>query len=73
MKKWPGDATLKKAEDIFNKNKRILTGQGLSRKEQRQMQRAGLVESQLMKNKDTGAVICAWKPVQVSEGIIKKA
>jgi hypothetical protein len=72
MKKWPSDATLTKAEDIFNKNKRILTGQGLSRKELRQMQRAGLVESQLMKHKDTGQAIYAWKPVSVSEGIIKK-
>jgi len=71
--KGPSDATIEKAEAIFNKNKRILTGQGLSRKQLRQMQRAGLIESQLMKHTDTGQAIYAWKPVQVSEGIVKKA
>lgn len=65
------DATLTRAEYIFSKNKRILTGQGLSRKELRLMERAGFVESQLMKHKETGQVILAWTPVQVSKGIIK--
>ena len=67
------DAIIEKAEAIFNKNKRILTGQGLSRKELRQLQRAGLIESQMMKHTDTGQAIYAWKPVSASEGIIKKA
>ncbi len=69
--KGPSDATIEKAEAIFNRNKRILTGQGLSRKELRQLQRAGLIESQLMKNTDKGQIILAWQPVQVSEGVIK--
>jgi len=69
--KGPSDDTIEKAEAIFNKNKRILTGEGLSRRQLRQLQRAGLIESQLMKHKETGQVIYAWKPVQASEGIIK--
>lgn len=71
--KGPSDATIEKAEAIFNKNKRILTGQGLSRRELRQLQKAGLVKSQLMKNKDNGQIIHAWQPVLPSEGIIKSA
>lgn len=68
------DATIEKAEAVFNQahDGRIVTGQGLNRKELRQLERAGIIESRLMKNKDTGAVIYEWKPVSVSEGIIKK-
>jgi hypothetical protein len=69
------DATIKKAETVFNQARggRIVTGQGLSRRQLRQLERAGLIESQLMKNKDTGALIYEWKPVSLSAGIIKKA
>lgn len=69
------DATLKKAEMLFSQSRdgRVLTGHGLSRRELRLMERAGLVTKQLMKHKETGQVIFAWTPVAVSEGIIKKA
>ena len=66
------DATIERAEAIFNKHKIILTGQGLNRRELRLLEREGIVESQLMKHKEMGQVIRQWKPVQVSEGIIKK-
>ena len=66
------DATILKAERIFNQHGTIATGQGLSRKELRSLERRGLIEKRLMKNKDTGALIYEWKPVSVSEGIIKK-
>ena len=66
------NATTLKAERIFSKHGTIATGQGLSRKELRQMERQGLIEKRLMKNKDTGALIYEWKPVSISEGIIKK-
>ncbi len=65
------DATIAKAEWIFNKFGKIATGQGLSRKVLRQLEREGLIEKQLMKNKDTGAAIYEWKPVSISKGIIK--
>lgn len=66
------DATIKKAEAIFNQYESIVTGHGLSRKVLRQMEREGLIEKQLMKNKDSGAVIYEWKPVRISQEIIKK-
>ena len=66
------DATILKAERIFNQHGSIATGQGLSRKELRSLERQGLIEKRLMKNKDTGAAINVWKPVSISEGIIKK-
>ena len=45
-----GDATRKKAEAVFNQSRdgAIVTGQGLSRKELRQLEREGLIESRLM-------------------------
>ncbi len=66
------DATMKRAEEIFNHFGKIVTGQGLSRKVLRQLEREGLIEKQLMKNKDTGAAIYEWKPVSISKEIIKK-
>ena len=66
------DATMKRAEDIFNHFGKIVTGQGLSRKVLRQLERQGLIENRLMKNKDTGAAIYEWQPVSISKGIIKK-
>ena len=66
------DATMKRAEEIFNQFGKIVTGQGLSRKVLRQLEREGLIEKQLMKNKDTGAAIYEWKPVSISKEIIKK-
>ncbi len=66
------DATMKRAEAIFNQFGKIVTGQGLSRKVLRQLEREGLIEKQLMKNKDTGAAIYEWQPVSVSKEIIKK-
>ncbi len=67
------DATMKRAEEIFNQFGKIVTGQGLSRKVLRQLEREGLIEKQLIKNKDTGAAINQWEPVSISKGIIKKA
>ena len=61
-----------RAEALFNEYGKIITGHGLSRKELRLLERRGLVEKRLMKNKDTGSLIYEWKPVSVSEGIIKK-
>lgn len=68
------DATLAKAEILFSqaKNNTVLTSYGLSRRELRLMERAGLVTKRLMKHKETGQMIFAWKPVVLSEGIIKK-
>ena len=66
------DATMKRAEEIFNHFEKIATGQGLSRKVLRQLEREGLIEKHLMKNKDTGALIYEWKPVRISQEIIKK-
>lgn len=66
------EATIKKAESIFNEYGSIITGHGLSRKELRQLERAGLIEKRLMKNKDTGSLIYQWKPISISEWIIKK-
>lgn len=68
--KYLDDATMKRAEAIFNQFGKIVTGQGLSRKVLRQLEREGLIEKRLMKNKDTGSLIYEWKPVQLSEGII---
>jgi len=66
------DATMKKAEAVFNQFGKIVTGQGLSRKVLRQLEREGLVEKRLMKNKDTGNLIYQWTPVRISQEIIKK-
>lgn len=66
------EATMRKAEAIFNKEGSIVTGQDLSRKELRQLEREGIVQKRLMKNKDTGSLIYEWKPTSLSEGIIKK-
>jgi len=65
------DATIKKAEALFNQYGKIITGHGLSRKELRQLEREGLIEKKLMKNKDTGQLIFEWKPVRISQEIIK--
>jgi len=67
------DATIARAEAIFNKYGKIITGHGLSRKELRQLERAGLIEKQLMKNRDTGALIYEWSPVRISKELIKNA
>lgn len=61
-----------RAEALFRKYGSIITGHGLTRKELRLLERRGLIEKRLMKNKDTGSLIHEWKPVSVSEGIIKK-
>lgn len=66
------DATIKRAEAVFNQFGKIVTGQGLSRKVLRQLEREGLVEKQLMKNKDTGAIIYEWKPVSYVDGLVGK-
>lgn len=68
----PDDALILKAEKIFSQYGSIVTGQGLTRKELRQLERRDLIESQLMKNKDTGSLIYKWKPVSIAEAIIKK-
>lgn len=66
------DATMKKVEAIFNHFGKIVTGQGLSRKVLRQLEREGLIEKQMMKNKDTGSAIYEWTPVSIAKEIIKK-
>ncbi len=66
------DATIKKAEAIFKKHKTIATGYGLSRRELRMLERAGLVEKRLMKNKDSGSVIYEWTPVSFVDGLVGK-
>jgi len=67
------DATIKKAEMLFKNSRdgRVLTGYGLSRRELKLMEREGLIEKQLMKHKETGQMIYAWKPISVSKEIIK--
>lgn len=65
------EATIKKAEAILNQSGSIVTGQGLGRKELRQLERAGYIERRLMRNKDTGTLIYEWRPVLVSKEIIK--
>jgi len=59
-----------RAEKLFAKYGSIVTGQGLNRKELRLLERKGLIDRQLMKNKDTGALINQWKPVSVAAGLI---
>lgn len=66
------DATIKKAETLFNEYGSIITGHGLTRKELRQLEREGLIEKRLMKNKDTGSLIYEWRPVSVTAGLIAK-
>jgi len=61
-----------RADALFQKHGKIITGHGLTRKELRLLERNGLIESQLMKNKDTGAAINMWKPVSVAKEIIAK-
>lgn len=63
---------LDKAERIFAaaKNGSILTGQGLSRKELRLLERRGMVESRLLKYKDNGQIIRGWQ--LVGTGILEK-
>lgn len=70
--KYLDDATMKRAEAIFNHFGKIVTGQGLSRKVLRQLEREGIIEKRLMKNKDTGSIIYEWKPVSIAKEIIKK-
>ena len=70
--KYLDDATMKRAEAVFNHFGKIVTGQGLSRKVLRQLEREGIIEKKLMKNKDTGAAIYQWEPVSISKEIIKK-
>ena len=65
------NTTMKRAEELFNHFGKLYTGQGLSRKVLRQLERQGIIDKQLMKNKDTGAAIYEWKPVSISKGIIK--
>jgi len=61
-----------RAETIFKKYGSIVTGEGMSRKELRLLERKGLVDRQLMKNKDTGALINQWKPVSLAAELIGK-
>ena len=70
--KYLDEATMKRAKAIFNHFGKIVTGQGLSRKVLRQLEREGLIEKQLMKNKDTGAIIYEWKPVSYIDGLVGK-
>ena len=70
--KYLDEATMRKAETIFNQFGKIVTGQGLSRKVLRQLEREGIIEKRLMKNKDTGAAIYEWQPVSIAKEIIKK-
>ena len=66
------DVTILKAERIFNQHGTVATGYGLSRKELRLLERQGLIEKRLMKNKDTGALIYEWKPVSYIDGLVGK-
>jgi len=61
-----------RAETIFKKYGSIVTGEGLTRKELRLLERKGLVERQLMQNKKTGAIITQWKPVSLAAELIGK-
>ena len=69
--KYLDDAKIKRAEAIFNQFGKIATGQGLSRKVLRQLERQGIVEKRLMKNDKTGAAIYEWQLMSISEDIIK--
>ncbi len=66
------EATIRRAELLFHQYGSITTGHGLSRRDLRLLERAGLIEKRLMKNKDTGALIYEWKPVSIAKEIIKK-
>ena len=61
-----------RAEALFKQHGSIVTGHGLMRKELRLLERKGLIERQLMKNKDTGAAINVWKPVSLAAELIAK-
>ena len=61
-----------RADALFQRYGEIITGHGLTRKELRYLERKGLIERRLMKNKDTGAAINVWKPVSVAKEIIAK-
>lgn len=61
-----------RADALFKQYGKIITGHGLTRKELRLLERKGLIEKKLMKNKDTGAAINEWKPVSLAEELIAK-
>ena len=61
-----------RAETIFKKYGSIVTGEGMTRKELRLLERRGLVERQMMQNKKTGALINQWKPVSLAAELIGK-
>jgi len=65
------DALVKRAEALFNEHGKIITGHGLTRRELRRLERVGLIERQLMRNRDTGTLIYEWKPVSAAEGVAK--
>lgn len=66
------DELILRAEKLFAQHGTIVTGEGMTRKELRLLERRGLVERQVMQIKKTGAIINQWKPVSMSEGLIKK-
>lgn len=66
------DELILRAEKLFAHYGTIVTGEGMTRKELRLLERKGLVERQMMQIKKTGAIINQWKPVSMSAGLIKK-
>ena len=61
-----------RADALFKQYGKIITGHGLTRKELRLLERKGLIEGQLMENKDTGSLIYEWKPVSLAAELIAK-
>ena len=61
-----------RADVIFKKYGSIVTGEGLSRKELRLLERKGFIERQLVQIKKTGAIINRWKPVSLAAELIGK-
>lgn len=51
---------------------RIATGHGMSRRELRALERAGVVRSKLMMNETTRSWIRVWSLIKVSEGLINE-
>ena len=64
IKRRHEDALLRKAVKAFDTGRQIITGELLTRRELRKLERMGIVERQLMRNKDTGAYIYGWGMVR---------
>jgi hypothetical protein len=61
---------MSKVEKAFAGKDMILTGQGLGRNELRALERRGIIESKLFKQKEKGTIIRGWRLAKT--GLIEK-